>query len=123
MPRRQGADEKQRPKRELECLGAKHRRREADLRRRIRFGDQQRPDVHRLVHQPGNHERADDHDIARDDEDREPRRNRAENRQRDVDRNEQRLVGQRIEISPEFRLQVEGFGQPPVDGVGNAGER
>ena len=54
--------------------------------------------------------------------DREPGGQNGVNGQRNIDRNQQRLVGERIEIGAEFRAQIEFFGDKAVDRVGNAGQ-
>ena len=59
---------------ETERKRAKHEQRQHDLRHRVEFGDEQRLERHRLPHHPGQDDRRDDHDIARDHQDHEPAR-------------------------------------------------
>src|SRR4029079_976672 len=62
----------------------------------------------------------DDHDIAGHHEDDDPARDRAPDSERDIDRDQQRLVGERIEQGAQFALHVEALGQEAVDGVADA---
>src|ERR1700688_952404 len=96
---------------------------EQDLRERIDFRDHQRPHRHRLADQPGQHEGADDHDVARDDEDDEEDRQRAGDAERNVDRYDQRLVGQGIEIGAELARHVEALGEEAIDAVADPGRQ
>src|SRR5262249_17854324 len=52
-------------------------------------------------------------DVARDHQDHEPARDRLLDAERDIDRDDHRLVGERIEISAEFRCHAEALGRKP----------
>ncbi len=69
------------------------------------------------VHEPRDHDRRDDHDVAGDDDDREPARQRPHHGERHVDGDEERLVGERIEIGAELAAHVEAPGDDAVGRV------
>jgi hypothetical protein len=73
------------------------------------------------MHEPGQNYRAHDHDIARDHEDDEPARHCFYYSERDVDRDQHRLVRERIKIGTELGAHAKALGQKAVDGVGDAG--
>ena len=50
-------------------------------------------------------------------------RQRAGDAQRHIDRDDQRLVGQRIEIGAELARHVEALGEKAVDGVADPGDQ
>ena len=78
-------------------------------------------DRHRLSHHPGQHEAGDDHDVARNDQDDQRDRQRAGDAERDVDRHNQRFVGQRIDVGAEFAGHMEALGEKAVHGVADPG--
>src|SRR4029077_20006593 len=65
--------------------------------------------------------RADDHDIARDNENDEPAGNRLGDAEGDVNRNQHGLVGERVEVSAELGCHPEAFGEEAVDGIADPG--
>ena len=73
-----------------------------------------------MVEKPRQHDRGDDEDVARDDGDDEPGRQLTPDAQRDEDRDEQQLVGERIEIGAELRRPAEALGEKAVDAVRDA---
>ena len=89
----------------------------------LSFGYRQRPDRHRPADQPGQHEAADDHDVARNDEDDQRDRQRAGDAQRNIDRHDQRLVGERVEIGAELARHVEALGKKAIDRVADPGRQ
>ena len=80
-----------------------------------------RPDLDRPVHHPRQDDRADDHEVARHHQDDDPERDHPGDAERHVDRHDQHLVGQRIEIGAELGLHAEALGQEAVDRVADAG--
>ena len=71
--------------RKIESLDAENHRGEANLRGGIELRDRQRLDLYRLAHDERNHEGADNHDIARDDEDGDRRGKHFDDGERDID--------------------------------------
>ena len=108
---------------EIEGMLAHDQGGKQDLRHRVEFGDQQRPYRHRPAHHPGEQESADDHDIARHDKNDEEDRQRAGDAERNVNRHDERLVGQRIEVFAELARHVEVFGEEAVDGIADPGRQ
>ena len=81
----------------------------------------ERLDRDRLVHEPGQQDRAYDHDVARDHQDHDPARDDSIDAERDVDRNDQHLVGERIEIGAELGGHAEALGEEAVDRIADGG--
>ena len=81
-----------------------HQPREHDLRQRVRLADQQRLHAERPRQHPRQHHGADDEDVAAHHRDHQPRRQMAGKAQRDIDADEQRLVGDRVEIGAELAV-------------------
>src|SRR5262249_9111312 len=65
-------------------------------------------------------EGTDDHDIARNDEDDQKNRHHADNSERYIDGDDQRLVGQRIKVGAKLALHVEALGEEAVYGIADA---
>ena len=86
----------------VEAKRAKHDAGEDDLRHGIELGHQQRLDLERVTHQPGQHDPSDDQDIARHHQDHQPARDIPVDPKGQIDRDDQRLVGERVEIGTEF---------------------
>ena len=80
--------------------------------------DTSRPNFHGLVKNPRDNDRAHDHQVARHHENGDRRGQHPIDRERHVDRHEQRPVGQRIEIRAKFAAQIEALGDEAIDGVG-----
>src|SRR6185369_15770707 len=94
---------------------------ERHLRHGVELRHHQRFHRYRLVEQPRHDHGHDDHDVARHHEDDEPARNRAPDAERDEDRHQQRLVGERVEQGAQLARHVEPLGEKAVDGVADAG--
>ena len=88
---------------------------------RVGFRHRMRADRHRLPHNPGQHEPRDDHDVAGHHQDDQRYGQRARDAQRDIDRDDQRLVGQRIDQSAKLARHMKALGEKAVDGVADPG--
>src|SRR5438067_8920551 len=95
---------------------------EQDLSERIGFAHQQRLDRDRLVHEPRQHDGADDHDVARDDENDEPGRQMPLKSERHIDRNQEQLVGERIKVAAKLGMKLVSAGEEPVHPIAHAGD-
>ena len=107
---------------EAEGLLRENENRQRNLRDGVGFRHQKRAHRHGPADQPSQHEGADDHDVTRHHEDDQKYRQHADDSERNVNRNDQRLIGQGIEVSAKLALHVETLGEKPVDGIANAGE-
>ncbi len=81
------------------------------------------PNRHRLADEPRQHKAGNDHDVARHHEDDQRDRQGAGDPERHIDRYDQRLVGQRIEIGAELARHVKALGEEAVDGVADPGHQ
>src|SRR5215470_2504251 len=106
---------------ESEAEGGQHEAGIEDLRDGVELGYWVRLHRQRIADEPRQHDPADDHDVARDNQDDQPTRDRLGGGKRDVDRHDQRLVRQRIEVGADLAGHAEALGQESVDRVAHAG--
>src|SRR3954468_6242407 len=105
---------------DAESKRAEHDAGKDDLRHGIEFGDPQRLHQDGTAEHPGQHHRADDHNVARHHENDQPAGNDFLDAQGHVDRDDERLVSERVEIRAERARHVEALGEEAVDGVTDA---
>ncbi len=95
--------------------------RQKDLRHGVYLTDHQRHDLDRVRQQPPQNHAEDDERVTRHHQDHQPFFDLAPVAQADEDADQQRLVGERIEITAQHRSCVELLGQESVQRVGQAG--
>src|SRR3984957_12515611 len=105
---------------EAEAEGGEDQCREGHLRHRVEFRYHQRFHRNRFAEQPRHDHGGHDHDVARDHENDDPAWYRAPDTKRHIDRDQQRLVRERIEQRPQFAGHIEALGEKTVDRVANA---
>ncbi len=93
-----------------------------DLRHRVHLGHPEGVYRHWVAKNIGKQHGADDEEIAADDEHDQPGRQFALESEGHEDGDEQRLVGDRVEIGAELGGGPEPLGDEAVSGVGKAGE-
>jgi hypothetical protein len=96
---------------------------EDDLRQGVRLADEERVHGKRARQHPRQHHRADDEDIPAHHRDHEPRRQLSRKPQSDVDADEQRLVGDGVEIGAKLGVPFVTLGQEAIGGIGEAREQ
>ena len=101
-PRNPHQNQARRLQAQAEAVVGQHGCRKHELGGRIDLAHGQRLDAHRLIHQPRQQHRQQDQNVAADDRDHQPQRNLLAHAKRDVDADDQQLVGQRIEIGAEL---------------------
>jgi phosphoribosylformylglycinamidine cyclo-ligase len=106
--------------REVEGEREQDQGRERDLRRCVGLAQFQRVDLNWVGQNPGQYNAADDHDVAGHDENSDPARQHAADRKRNVNRHQQRLVGQRIKIGAKLCAHIKAPRDKAIDSIRDA---
>ena len=106
---------------EREAGVGQHRSREHDLHGRIGLAHAERLDVEGLIEKPGEQHARNNQNVTADDGDHQPQRQLVAHAERNIDADDQELVGERVEIGAELGLPVVALGEVAVDGIADAG--